>query len=285
MKQLSAICSKAIIPAIAASVLLGPGAAQAADAITAAGLAEYLPEISDDHGYVDSGKSFPLDNGLGVIEQPGQPSTLLGTHAVTVTRTAWPSIQLPVFEDQPPLPPGLGELPSTPIIGLPANIAHHMEAGWITRDGWVPYVPYVPRRPGAYQITASYSDPGMIQETVSGVVRPLIDPITESVNGVIDGIRTTLDEFTGGLCRLKYNLPTKVSGLKGRELGFECLGLGAGYGLVVAFGGLPGKSLTFTFSSFQDKKYMYDLARDTRMWSACRDILDDYDVCRKTSAN
>jgi hypothetical protein len=209
-----------------------------------------------------------------------------------VTRTAWPSIGLPILEDQPPLPPGLGGLSSIPIVGLPLNILHHAEAGFITRDlSILPlrlqgYSLPMPQRPGAFQIAVAYGDPGMIQETVSGVVRPLLDPITETVNGVIDGIKTTLDEFTGGMCRLKYNLPTKVrdsSGnlLKGREVGFECAGQGAGYGLVVGFGGLPDKSLAFTFSSFQDKKLMYDTARDTKMWYACMDTMG-YDVCKES---
>lgn len=277
------IWSKAIIPTAVVSTLLSLGAAHAADPVTAASLAEYLPEIDPNHTFVDSGTSFPLDNGLGLIEEPGQPSTLLGTHSVTVTRTAWPSIGLPVMEDQPPFPPGLGELSSIPMVGLPINILHHMEAGWISRDG---IIPVIPARPGAYQITASYDDPGMIQETVSGVVRPWLDPVVDSVQGVIDGIKTTLDEFTGGICRLRYDLPTTVNAsgyrLKGREVGFECAGQGAGYGLVVAFGGLPGKSLTFTFSSFQNRKSMYDSAYDTHMYQACLDTIDDYDICNKS---
>ena len=292
------------IPAIMVSALLGLGTARADDAITAAKLSEYLPELGSDYTFVDAGNSFPLDNGLGVVEHPGQPSTILGRQTVSVTRTAWPSIGLPILEDQPPLPPGLGGLSSIPIVGLPLNILHHMEAGFITRAQGIPplrsYImeynnlaaelPFLPKpfpaRPGAFQITASYMDPGMIQETVSGVVHPFLDPITETVNGVIDGIKTTLDEFTGGMCRLKYNLPTKIrdrSGnlLKGRELGFECGGQGAGYGLVVGFGGLPHKSLAFTFSSFQDKKLMYDTAKDTKMWYACTDIMGN-DACKES---
>ena len=303
MKTLS--CIKAAVPAVVASALLAAGAtAQAADAITAANLAGYMPGFSEEYAFVDSGNSFPFDNGLGIVEQPGQPSTILGRHSVAVTRTVWPSIGLPVLEDQPPLPPGLGELSSIPIVGLPLNILHHMEAGFITRaQGILPLrfyiagydyltaeLPFLPKpfpaRPGAFQITASYGDPGMIQETASGVVRPFLDPIVGTVEGVIDGIKTTLDEFTGGMCRLKYNLPTKVrdrSGnlLKGREVGFECAGQGAGYGLVVGFGGLPHKSLAFTFSSFQDKKLMYDTAKDTKMWYACTDIMGN-DACKES---
>ena len=294
MKTLS--CIKAAAPAIVASTLLVAGAtAQAADAITAAKLAEYMPGFSGDYTFVDSGNSFPFDNGLGIVEQPGQPSTILGRQTVSVTRTVWPSMGLPVLEDQPPLPPGLGELSSTPIIGLPLNILHHMEAGFINRDLSIPPVlgrlgygvtlP-IPQRPGAFQITASYGDPGMIQETVSGVVRPFLDPIVGTVEGVIDGIKTTLDEFTGGMCRLKYNLPTTVrdrSGnrLQGREVGFECAGQGAGYGLVVGFGGLPNKSLAFAFSSFQDKGFMYETARNSRMWYACMDTMG-FDVCKES---
>ena len=291
MKTLS--CIKAAAPAIVASTLLVAGAtAQAADAITAAKLAEYMPGFSGDYTFVDSGNSFPFDNGLGIVEQPGQPSTILGRQTVSVTRTVWPSIGLPVLEDQPPIPPGLGELSPTPIIGLPLNILHHMEAGFINRDlSILPlrlqgYSLPIPQRPGAFQITASYGDPGMIQETVSGVVRPFLDPIVGTVEGVIDGIKTTLDEFTGGICRLKYNLPTTVrdrSGnrLQGREVGFECAGQGAGYGLVVGFGGLPGKSLAFAFSSFQDKGFMYETARNSRMWYACMDTMG-FDVCKES---
>jgi hypothetical protein len=278
-------CIKTAVPAVVASALLVAGAAaHAADAITAANLAKYMPGISQGYAFVDSGNSFPFDNGLGIVEQPGQPSTILGRQTVSVTRTVWPSIGIPVLEDQPPIPPGFGELSSIPIVGLPLNILHHMEAGYIARQGSL--LPLIPARPGAFQIAAVYGDPGLIQETASGVVRPFLDPIVGTVEGVIDGIKTTLDTFTGGLCRLKYNLPTKVrdsSGnlLKGRELGFECGGQGAGYGLVVGFGGLPHKSLAFTFSSFQDKKLMYDTARDTRMWYACTDIMGN-DVCKES---
>lgn len=293
MKTLS--CIKAAVPAVAASALLAAGAAaQAADAITAANLAGYLPEVGADYTFVDSGNSFPFDNGLGVIEQPGQPSTILGRHTVSVTRTAWPSMGLPFLEDQPPIPPGLGALSPIPIIGLPLNILHHAEAGFINRDlSILPlrlqgYALPVPQRPGAYQITASYADPGLIQETVSGVVRPFLDPSIAAVNGVIDGIKTMLDQFTGGMCRLKYNLPTTVrvwsATLQGRELGFECFGQGAGYGLVVGFGGLPGKSLAFTLSSFQDKALMYATARQTKMYRACTDVMD-YKICQESVAD
>jgi len=275
------------IPAIMVSALLGLGTARADDAITAAKLSEYLPELGSDYTFVDAGNSFPLDNGLGVVEHPGQPSTILGRQTVSVTRTAWPSIGLPILEDQPPIPPGFGELSRIPIVGLPMNILHHMEAGYIARQSSL--LPFIPARPGAFQITASYMDPGMIQETVSGVVHPFLDPITETVNGVIDGIKTTLDEFTGGMCRLKYNLPTKIrdrSGnlLQGREVGFECAGQGAGYGLVVGFGGLPDKSLALTFSSFEDKDFMYATARKTNMYRACADVMD-YKICQESLAD